>query len=145
MKKIKLTKGKYALVDDSDFKKINEIKWHLSSRGYACNKRRNQKTLFMHRLINNTPDGMQTDHINKNKLDNRRSNLRTVSNQKNHWNMPIQKSNTSGFTGISWDKSRKKWVAVIWVNDKPIHLGRFSDKINAIIVRKEAKEKYHAI
>ncbi len=65
MKYIKLTQGKKVMVDDSDFEWLNQWKWQLSDNGYAI--RRYKTTFRMHRLINNTPSGLFTDHINGNK------------------------------------------------------------------------------
>jgi len=71
MKRIKLTQEKVALVDDADFEFLNQWKWFYHQTGYAKSCHR-----YMHRLINKTPKGFHTDHINRNKLDNRKSNLR---------------------------------------------------------------------
>ena len=80
VREIKLTQGKTALVDKDDFKRLSQYKWHYNSRGYATrqeylgkvNGKYKQKTICMHREVNNTPVGKDTDHINGNKLDNRR-------------------------------------------------------------------------
>lgn len=144
MKKIELTRGKFALVDDRDLSFLNQWKWHLSAKGYAVRKPGN-KCIFMHRVLNNTPEGLQTDHINKNKLDNRRKNLRTVNNQKNHFNMPLQKNSTSGFVGVSWSKEKRKWYAYITLNDKMVSLGRYLLKKHAIFARRKAERTHHVI
>ena len=93
----------------------------------------------MHRVINNTPDDMQTDHINRNKLDNRKKNLRTVTTQQNQRNTNLSKNNTSGYIGVYLNKRVNKWMAYIWVNYKQIHLGYFKDIEDAIEVRKQAE------
>ena len=82
------------------------------------------------------------DHINRNPLDNRKSNLRIVNNQQNSMNKGHQKRNTSGHKGVSWDKSRNKWYAYITVNYKLINLGRFNILEDAIKARKKAEIKY---
>ena len=135
---------KEALIDDEDFDYLNQWRWHLSAKGYAVRKP-GKSCIFMHRLLNKTPYNMQTDHINRNKLDNRKSNLRTVSNQQNHFNMPLQKTNTSGFAGVSWDKSRNKWISRIIKNNSVIYLGRFLNLNDATNARKQAELKYYAI
>jgi len=147
MAEIRLSCGKYAIVDEDDFEYINQWKWYVSNKGYAVRKPRSirPKTIFMHRIINNTPDGYQTDHINRDKLDNRKSNLRTLNNQRNHFNMPILKNNKSGVTGVSWSKERNKWFTSIVFNGKMIALGRYSSFEEAVIIRKDAERKYHVI
>lgn len=82
----------------------------------------------------------QIDHINQDRLDNRFSNLREVTNKENNKNSTMQKNNTSGYTGVSFDG--KRWVAYITVDDKKKHLGRYKDKNEAILARKIAEKKY---
>src|SRR3990167_164487 len=111
MKKIKLTQNKYALVDDEDFKELNQSKWLCDSSGYAgrdVGGRKNKKRILMHRLLNNTPKGFHTDHINRDKLDNRKENLRTTTCSQNILNSKLSKKNTSGHKGVEWYKNR--WV-----------------------------------
>jgi hypothetical protein len=154
MKKIKLTQGKFALVDDEDFEWLNRWKWHLNGQGYACRTvyvigsgRKNQKCnrIRMHRLINNTPESFQTDHINRNRIDNRKINLRTVTDQENKFNLSLKINNTSGYRGVTWDKQTNKWMAQIAASGKNHKLGRFINIKDAIIARKKGEEKYHAI
>lgn len=94
-----------------------------------------------------TDANIQVDHIShppkpNHKVDNRKVNLRLVTNQQNQMNNAIGKNNTSGKTGVSWDKARMKWEAYIWFDRQKIHLGRFANKEDAIIARKEAEKKY---
>lgn len=132
MKYIQLTKGKQAIVDDEDFEYLSQWKWHYSEPGYALHWDKRKK-VYMHRLVNKTSIGLQTDHINKNKLDNRKFNLRSVTHQGNSINRPLIKSNRSGYTGVSWDKSVKKWASYIYRNYKKRHLGYFINKEDAVI------------
>lgn len=112
MKRIKLTQGKYALVDDADYEWLSQYNWHYHDLGYA----RNAQVGYMHRFINATQEGYQTDHINQNKLDNRRVNLRTVTAFVNQVNKSKSRNNTSGITGVRWDKSRNRWrVSFRWL------------------------------
>lgn len=80
-----------------------------------------------------------TDHINGVKADNRWVNLRGVSHSENLKNTVKSKKNTSGSTGVTWNKRKRKWQAQIHVNGKNIYLGRFSNKKEAIKVRKDAE------
>jgi len=112
MKKIKLTKGQFTIVDDDMFDYLNQWKWYLNNDGYAVRSKRvfnGKKHIFMHRLVNNTPDNMQTDHINRDKLDNRNENLRNTTKMLNGRNRGTPKNNTSGYKGVVWDKNFVSW------------------------------------
>lgn len=127
MKKIKLSQGQYALVDNEDYEWLNQWQWHYNN-GYA--KRAQGKlcdNILMHRLILEAPSGFQVDHINRNRLDNRRTNLRIATQKQNLYNKVKYKNNTSGFRGIVWYEKRKKWGAGIRFNGKRIHIGMFHD------------------
>ena len=138
---IPLTKGKFALVDKKDFAYLNQWKWRYHKNGYAV--RTSRKGLIrMHRVVNKTPLGFFTDHINHNKLDNRRKNLRTVTKSQNQMNVGLQANNTSGYKGVYWHKQSKKWQAKIEVNQKQINLGCYSRKSLAILARKCAEKVY---
>lgn len=77
-KQVPLSNNEFATVDSDDYARIMKIgKWVKNGQGYAV-KRYHQKTLRMHQFIMGTPKGLQTDHINRNKLDNRKVNLRIV-------------------------------------------------------------------
>lgn len=110
MKEIPLTKGYKTIVDDEDYDFLMRWRWHavIAHSVYAerCERPRGGKIkhIMMHRVINNTPDGMETDHINGNGLDNRRSNLRSVTKNQNQWNRKPNKKghqNIRGFLGTS--------------------------------------------
>jgi hypothetical protein len=85
---------------------------------------------------------MYIDHIDGNSLNNRMSNLRDVDTVESGRNRPIQSNNTSGVVGVLWNKRQNKWIAEIHSDNKKIFLGAFKDKNKAILVRKEAEEKY---
>lgn len=137
MGKIELTQGKFALIDPDDLIKIGQYKWYLMN-GYAATQI-NKKKVYMHRLINNTPEGFETDHINGDKLDNRKENLRSVNKQQNGFNRGKNKNNTSGYKGVSFDKSKKKYLAHIKMDGKLYFLGRYETAIKAYLARKEAE------
>lgn len=103
IRKIPLTQGKFAIVDADDFEEVSKHKWRLHNKGYAyfgTRENRKCRAVLMHRLINNTPDNMQTDHINGNKLDNRKSNLRSCSVTENNRNRGKHSRNTAGYKGV---------------------------------------------
>src|SRR3990167_455177 len=143
MKQIKLTKGKFALVDDDMFEYLNQFRWKFDkSVGYACRTLYPKGKEYMHRIINNTPKGKQTDHINRNKLDNRKENLREATPILNLRNTGLRNTNKSGYKGIWFWKERNKWQAYIRADYKQIHLGLFKDIKDAIEARKQGEELY---
>ena len=88
-KRIPLTQGKFAIVDDDDYEWLKQWKWCLSKSGYAVrgtNCKPKQKIVFMHRQIMNVLLGMQVDHKNHTRLDNRKSNLRLCTGNDNRIN-----------------------------------------------------------
>ncbi len=131
MRKIELRgkygKGLFAFVDDEDFKKVSQYKWQYYGR-YAEAKI-NHKTTYMHRLILNTPKGKNSDHINGDKLDNRRRNLRICTQSENMGNRKLQANNTSGYKGVFPVKNR--WRAEIKKNGIKYFLGSFKTKEEA--------------
>jgi len=132
MKKIPLSKEKYAVVDDDDFNYLSQYKWSFDRYAYRTVKKDGKRTTVrMHRLIMNAPDGLDVDHINHDKLDNRRSNLRVCSRSYNIRNKTKNHNLTSKYKGVSYDKGRKKWCAFICVNYKKSNLGRFNSEIEA--------------
>ena len=140
MKKIKLTQGKVALVDDEDYDFINQWNWNVlngSSKRLYANRLsyedgyKNRKRILMHRLINKTPEGFDTDHINGNGLDNRKANLRTVTRSQNMWNRKPNSKGTSKHKGVCWHKQHRKWIVNIQVNNKRHFIGLFTDEDEA--------------
>lgn len=147
MKRIILTKGFSAIVDDEDYIWLSGYKWHvLGQRFYAArrayNKDGTSKVLYMHREIMKTQKGMQVDHINGNTLDNQKSNLRNCSRQENSYNR-ISSRGISQYKGVSWNKVAKKWQSYISVRGKNIFLGCYKDMKNAAKAYNEAAEKHH--
>jgi hypothetical protein len=143
MKLIELTKCKFAKVSNTDFEFINSFNWHFAS-GYAA-RRKNSKSIYMHRVIVGIPIGKEVDHINGDKLDNRRSNLRICTHLENHHNEKRVNTKT-GFKGIYLYKNKygwSKWHARISVNDVYISLGYFKDKIDAALAYNKAAKKYY--
>lgn len=146
MKRILLTQGKFALVDDEDYGELIKMGgWRLDSRGYAVKTIGipASKPLSMHRLVNKTPEGMFTDHINRDRLDNRKSNLRTCTVTENNRNRSMQINNSTGVKGVSYLSTKKKWRAQISIDKKWTVLGQFSKIEEAIRIRKEAERKYY--
>lgn len=120
MKKIPLTKGKFATVDDRDFFYLSKVKW-CSDRGYAVRRESGQahRLIYMHREIMNFPKKEGVDHIDGNGLNNQRSNLRICSQQKNLWNRSGNKRKIySKFKGVSFHKPTGYWTATLKTSGK---------------------------
>lgn len=131
------------LIDEEDRPMLESMgKWRIDNKGYcmknSSTKLGKQKALLMHRVIMKPPEDMQIDHINGNRLDNRKQNLRIVTNQENQWNQTKAK-------GYHWKKSRKKWEVQISLNNKDIYIGLYNTEEDARNAYLEAKKKYHII
>lgn len=114
--------GKSALLSDED-KHLASYVWHVHKTGYPKRfDRSTKRNISMHQDIVRTRQGLEVDHINRDKLDNRRENLRVVSRTINTNNAKLRKDNTSSFRGVSWDKNAKKWAAQISIGGKTYRL-----------------------
>lgn len=143
---ITLRDGQVALIDSDDYELVASRKWVLSRKGYAIHNTSidgKSRCVWMHRLINNTPSGFATDHINGDKLDNRRCNLRTASAALNALNRKQATPRTkSGIVGVSWHSGQRKWNARIGINGRVVNLGSFETAEGAAAVRQEALAAY---
>lgn len=130
-KQIPLTQGKFATVDAADYDWLNQFNWHVTMKGYAARTTRpNGKTVtvLMHRVIMSTPEPLFTDHIDGDKLNNTRANLRFCTNSQNHMNRKPLAVGSSKFKGVCWHKKTKLWYAYIYINCAQKHLGCFSSE-----------------
>ncbi len=150
VKKIKLTQGKYAIVDDADFEWLNQWKWYAywnkDTKSYyaARNRKRSEsqgsRYISMAREVLGLKSGnvLQADHIYHDTLDNCKSSLRAVTRQQNNWN----RQNPGG---IHWRPDLKKYKAQITVNGKSVYLGIYKKAEDARNAYLQAKKKYHFI
>lgn len=143
MKQIALSgksgQGKFALVDDEDFERLNQFKWYLSNTGYASTSGGRK---LMHSLLMNTPPKMHTDHKDHNSLNNQKSNLRVCTCAQNVINQEKKSGLSSKYKGVCWDKINKKWESYFWLNDKKRKLGRFSSEEDAALAYNLAAFKH---
>lgn len=146
-RRISLTRGKYAIVDDDDFRWIRDYKWYFGGGGYPARGidagNDNVITVYMHRLIMKARNEEKVDHRNGNTLDNRKVNLRMATTSQNGANSRKSgkrsgRTTSSRYKGVCWVSSQKRWRAYITVNKKRHHLGRFTDE-------KEAAKAYDAV
>jgi hypothetical protein len=142
MKTVPLAKGKgVAIVDDEDYAAVSRFRWHLNE-GYASRStgiRPHRVMVRMHRLIAGPKVGQHVDHINRDKLDNRRVNLRTVSHQQNCWNSSARANSKTGVKGVSWRAEKKKYRAVIEHAGRQIFLG-YHESVASARRARELKE-----
>ena len=125
--------NKFTLVDDEDFNMLSKWKWGFeahdetsyASRQYIDPVQKDRRGwgkkiyVSMHRLIMNAPKGLEVDHRDGNGLNNQKSNLRICSRTQNMMNKKKYRNNKSGFKGVTWLRSSKKWISQIKVDGKP--------------------------
>jgi len=100
---------------------------------------------YVHREIMNAGPDNIVDHINGDKLDLRRSNLRVCGDQENSYNSRIRTNNKTGVRGVYWDKKRLKWVVQVTAGKKTYNFGRFNDFEKACAVRADAERRLHGV
>jgi hypothetical protein len=127
---------------------IGSVAGSVNSQGY-WRIQIDQKSYRAHKLawlyiFGEFPNGI-LDHKNRDKLDNRISNLRSVSSSINNQNCKIRKNNTSGSAGVHLDKSRQKWVSYVKIDSKHKHIGYFNTIEEAIAARKAAEKKFYSL
>lgn len=150
MKKIPLTQGKFAIVDDCDYKRLSEHKWQ------AVKSAKSAKTWYARRCLSGTKTYIKmqhavlgvdrsvlVDHRNRNGLKNTRDNLRVCTLSQNSINRGMLSSNTSGYRGVAWSKQDKKWKSTIMLDGVSKHLGYFFCLIKAAKAYDKAASDYY--
>ena len=131
---IPLTRGKVATVDKKDYEYLKQWKWHCDANGYAARPviiDGRKSRVIMHRVIAKTPEDMCTDHINMDRLDNRRKNLRVVNKSQNGMNRLINKGREIPYKGVCLRKDTGKYRAYGTQNGKKVHLGQYDNPTDA--------------
>jgi hypothetical protein len=129
--KIPLTRGKVAYVSEEDYERVSKYKWLCMGHGYAARSRRKDEgkkgIVYMHRFILGVEDG-EVDHVDGDRLDNRRENLRLVTHSQNLMNQKPQNGRSSKYKGVYWDEANQSWkVQIKKKNDYRILCGFASE------------------
>ena len=130
--------------------------WIKSGKRAGCYKRRdkyaavrvNNKLILLHRAIwiyhnGDIPDGMDIDHIDCSRENNRIENLRLASRSQNHMNRKVRSDSASGVKNVRWNKPTQSWRVLVNVNGKNTHIGLFKTLEEAKAVAYATREKYH--
>jgi hypothetical protein len=123
---IPLSKNRITIIDAEDWEKVSKYKWAAKEGPYTCYAAAARHGLLMHRLIMATPRGFLTDHIDRDGLNNRRSNLRIATQSQN-----LVNSKTSGKLLRGVEKSGRGFAARITVKGKKLYLGTFNTELEA--------------
>jgi hypothetical protein len=153
MKRIPLTQGQFALVDDEDFERLIKHKWYAkwnnntksfyAARHLSRREDGRTDTIRMHREITGAVKTQIVDHVNHNTLDNRRSNIRICSMAESSSHRRVQSNNKSGFKGVTRIASSQKWRAYIRTHLVQVHLGNFQNPEDAAAAYDAASLRYH--
>ncbi len=133
--------AKVFILDAENYEKTKSHTWRYTGKYISTNI--NCKTVFLHRLIIDVPEGREIDHINGNPMDNRKSNLRLCTRSENQSNKISRKDSTCYYPGVYWNKNAKAWAAQIRKNNVKKHLGYYENVNDAIKARIEAEKEYH--
>ncbi len=135
MKQIVLNNQNIVQVDDQDYEYLNQFRWcymkGYAGRSYTCTNKRT--TSLMHRMIMGVSRGQEIDHVDLNKLNNQKSNLRICTRSTNMANIAKRIKTTSRYKGVYWNKRARKWCAQIEYQQKNYHLGYFTSESQAAL------------
>lgn len=151
MKRIKLNRG-FALVSNSDYLRVLKsgtwYAWKSKKTTYVRRNLRKRQSgpIFLHRFVLNVNDpAVLVDHKNGNGLHCWRGNLRTVTPSQSQMNRGIQSNNSSGISGVSWNKHARKYEAHVKMNRKKKHIGLFSTLSAAGKAVQAARKKHYGV
>lgn len=130
---IVLSSGEKCLIDNEDHDFLSQWKWKKHKKGYAYRSTRNGN-IYMHRVLMGLTkgDGVITDHIDRNKLNNRKGNLRAVTQSESNHNRSLSAD------GVCRPKGRNRWTVCLWINKQFQWLGSFATKDAAVKARVDA-------
>ena len=146
MKTCYTTNGDRFLVDEEDYDLVLQHKWHLNS-GYVARYYglvgKVRKQMYLHIEIMGKKDGCEIDHINMDRLDNRKSNLRFATRSQNMLNKKPRNNVSSKYRGVSWHKYTAKWIVHIAINRKNTHIGLFENEEEAALAYNAKAIEFH--
>lgn len=137
---IPLTQGYSALVSDSDFPALSQFKWRYVN-GYAARTASPNRLEYMHRVLMQPAPHQQVDHIDGDRLNNTRENLRLASRADNQRNKGVPRNSSTGFKGVG--PYGERYHARIRVNGRRVHLGYWDDPEVAALVYDAAARRFH--
>ena len=140
----KMIHSKTLICDLDDWQRLKDIKWSAGKYDYVFGRdTKNDRIVRFHQQVMGKREGLVIDHINRNPLDNRKCNLRFVTQLENSWNIGVKKNSKSGVLGVC--KHGNKWISTITANRERFYLGTFDTIEEAEKARKEAELKYHPL
>jgi hypothetical protein len=137
----------YAMVDDEDYENLSKYSWFISTSGYPVRSRWHEKrrggNYPMTRAIIQCPEGKYIDHIDGNRLNNQKSNLRIVDKAQNAWNRGPQRNNKTGYCGVHYESWSQKYRAEIIARGRKYRLGRFASPEDAARAYNDMAKRLH--
>lgn len=137
------SKNSSFIIDLEDYELIKDYCWNIDANGYAIARNKDGKIIKMHRLITNALKNDVIDHIDRNRSNNVKSNLRITDAMGNAINHTIRHNNLSNVSGVTWYDKNKKWRAFVIVDGKNKYVYYGDNKEEAIIARLNAEVKYY--
>lgn len=131
------------MVDDEDYEFLNQYYWHADINNCVASSRGGRNRILIHRLIMNAPSNLEVDHIDGNRLNNQKNNLRLATSSQNKCNRGARKDNKSGYKGVSWHSQNSKWTARIKAGNVYKYLCLFNDIQDAVKAYNKAAIEYH--
>lgn len=131
-----------ALIDREDIDRVKDYKWYQGSSGYAQSDNVEGQRVLLHKFLMKSEGFDYIDHVNSDKLDNRKSNLRFVTGSQNNYNREYSSNFENEDIGIYYNKDKNLWKTYIGYKNKRIYLGGFKDKKDAIKARRQAEIEY---
>jgi hypothetical protein len=148
-RRIELTQGYHALLDDEDFARVAAYSWHVAKRRgrrYAvANVGRGaaKTTVYLHRLVLDAPPGVEVDHRDGEGLNNTRANLRACTHTENMCNAQPRRGGSSRYKGVFWCATRGRWLARVKLSGRTRQVGTFTSERAAALAYNAAARALH--